>query len=257
MRLTNRCYAITGLGYATPWCVNAGFIVGEMRTLVVDAGANTLAAQTVHGYARAVKRENQLLLINTEKHFDHIGGNGYFREQGIAIWGHAGIARIASEWENEITEWNAAIPNATRRELGEAKVFFHNTRLTNPNCPIHEDMQFDLGGCTAEVLLTPGHTPTNLSVWVPEDRVLFTGDCLIHQYLPNLDAGTTGDWQVWLASLQKLEALRPAVVVAGHGPVAQGDEVQIVFDTVRRILQESLARGYSPTAAIPTSSTER
>jgi hypothetical protein len=37
-------------------------------------------------------------------------------------------------------------------------------------------------------------------------------------------------------------------VVAGHGPVARGDEVPRVLETVRRVLRESIERGFSPTA---------
>ncbi len=249
MRLSSRCYAVTGLGYSTPWCVNAGFVAGDETTLVVDTGGNKLAAQSVHGYATAARPGNQLRVINTEKHFDHIGGNGFFREHGIDVWGHAGIARTADEFQAEIVEFNAAIPNAARRIRGEAAAFFHGTHLENPNHQIHEDTRFALGGCSVEILLTPGHTSTNLSVWVPEDRVLFCGDCLIVEYLPNLDAGTPADWQRWLDSLDRLERLRPAMVVAGHGPIARDAQVQTVLDTVRRVLRESIARGSSPTAA--------
>ena len=97
MRLSNRCYAVTGLGYSTPWCVNAGFVTGDNLTVVVDTGANTLGAQTVHGYASTAAPRNQICVINTEKHFDHIGGNGFFREQGIDIWAHVGIARTTED----------------------------------------------------------------------------------------------------------------------------------------------------------------
>jgi glyoxylase-like metal-dependent hydrolase (beta-lactamase superfamily II) len=248
MRLSNRCYAVTGLGYSAPWCVNAGFVVGDNLTLVIDTGGNALAAQTVYGYACAARPANQLRIVNTEKQFDHIGGNGFFREHGIDVWGHAGVMRTADEFEAEIAEFNDSIPNQARRARGEARAFFHGTHLTNPNRQIHSDTRFDLGGCTVEILLTPGHTATNLSVWVPEDGVLFTGDCLINEYLPNLDAGTVADWQVWLESLKRIESLKPAFVVAGHGPVARGDEIPVIVDTVRRVLTESIARGYSPTA---------
>jgi glyoxylase-like metal-dependent hydrolase (beta-lactamase superfamily II) len=251
MRLSNRCYAVTGLGYSTPWCVNAGFIAGDNLTVVVDAGANALAAQTIHGYASTARPGNQLRVVNTENHFDHIGGNNFFRERGIDVWGHVGVVRTADEFQAEIAEFNDAIPNQARRTRGEARAFFHETHLVNPNIRIDRDTRFDLGGCMVEILLTPGHTSTNLSVWVPEDGVLFTGDCLISEYLPNLDAGAQADWQVWLESIQRLEALKPAMVVAGHGPVARGDQVRIIVDTVRRVLEESIARGYSPTARRP------
>ena len=222
--------------------MNAGFVVGDAETLIVDTGANTLAAGTIHGYASTARPGNTLRGINTEKHFDHIGGNGFFRDRGIDVWGHSGIARTEAEFQSEIDEFNAAIPNRARRDLGEAHVFFHGTRLQNPNRVVYEDTLFVLGGCRAEILLTPGHTPANLSVWVPEDRVLFTGDCLIVKYAPNLDSGSTADWTVWLDSIDRIERLNPAIVVAGHGPVATGDEVHVVIDTVRRVLREAIAR---------------
>jgi glyoxylase-like metal-dependent hydrolase (beta-lactamase superfamily II) len=249
MRLSNRCYAVTGLGYSPPWCVNAGFVAGDSLTLIVDTGGNALAAQTIHGYASAARPGNPLRVINTEKHFDHIGGNGFFRARGIDVWGHAEIERTADEFRTEIAEFNGAIPNPARRARREAGAFFHETLLANPNRRIHDDTRMDLGGCTLEILLTPGHTPTNLSIWAPEDGVLFTGDCVVSEYLPNLDAGTPADWQTWIESLKRLEALKPAIVVPGHGPVVRGGAVRMVVDAVRRVLEESIARGYSPTAS--------
>jgi glyoxylase-like metal-dependent hydrolase (beta-lactamase superfamily II) len=248
MRLSPRCYAVTGLAYSPPWCVNAGFIAGDAETLVVDTGGNVLAGQTVHGYATAVRPENRLRVLNTEKHFDHIGGNAVFRAQGIDIWGHHALARTPSEFQAEIAEFNDAIPNPQRRAAGEAAAFFHGTQLTNPNCAIEHDTRFDLGKCAVEILLTPGHTATNVSAWVPGDGVLYTGDCLIAEYLPNLDAGTPADWQIWLTSIDRLEALEPKIVVMGHGAVARGAQVRTVIERVRRVLGESIARGHSPTA---------
>ena len=247
MRLSQRCYAVTGLGYSAPWFVNAGFLVGDNVTLIVDTGGNTMAAQTIYGYASAVRPQNVLRVINTEKHFDHIGGNGFFRAKGVDVWGHRGIVRTAEEFAAEIAEFNHGIPCAVRRANGEARAFFIDTEATNPNRPIDEDTVFDLGGCSATILLTPGHTDTNLSIWLPEDRVLYCGDCLINAYLPNLDAGTVADWKVWLESLDRVEALRPAFVVAGHGPVAAGEDVARMIGKVSDVLLEAITQGHSPT----------
>jgi glyoxylase-like metal-dependent hydrolase (beta-lactamase superfamily II) len=239
MRLSNHCFAITGLGYSPPWCVNAGFVTGERITLIMDTGGNALAAATIHGYATAARPGNQLMVLDLERHFDHIGGNGYFRERGIDVYGHASIQRTPAEFQVEIDEFNSSIPNPARRARREAGVFFVGTQLTNPNRPITDDMRMDLGSCEIEILLTPGHTPSNLSVYVPSDGVLFCADTLINGYLPNLDAGSTADWRIWLKSLDRVAALAPRIVVPGHGPVATGDDVPRVIESVRKVLQQS------------------
>ena len=248
MRLTTHCFAVTGLAYFTPWCVNAGFIAGEEATLIVDAGANTLAAQTIHGYASTARPGNKLMLVNTEKHFDHICGNGFFRGIGVEIWGHAKLARTPAEFEAEIAGTNAAIPDPVRRARKEANAFFYDTRLTFPDHAVEAGQTFSLGEVAAEILLTPGHTQTNLSVWVPQEGVLYTGDCVVREYLPNLDAGTPVDWQIWLATIDKIAALRPEFLVPGHGPVARGTEILAALDSMRSVLREAIDRGFSPTS---------
>jgi glyoxylase-like metal-dependent hydrolase (beta-lactamase superfamily II) len=251
MRISGYCYAVTGLGYSSPWCVNAGFIVGDETTLVVDTGSNAYAGATIYGYATAAKPGNRIEVVNTERHFDHIGGNGVFHKYGIEIRAHAGVKRTAEEFRAELAEFNEVIPNHARRAAHEEEAFFHGTELTNPSRAVEDGQQFDLGGgCSAKIVFTPGHTSTNLSVWIPDERVLFCGDCLISEYLPNLDAGSVDDWRIWIESLDRVEGLSPEVVVAGHGPVIRGAaDVKEMIGGVRRVLTESIARGHSPTAS--------
>jgi glyoxylase-like metal-dependent hydrolase (beta-lactamase superfamily II) len=248
MRLSNRCFAVTGLGYLPPWTVNAGFITGDETTLIVDTGANAAAASTIHGYASIARPSNRLLVLNTERHFDHIGGNAYFRERGIDIHGHASIQRTDDEFRAEISDFNSEISNPARRSRHESGVFYHGTHLANPNCAIAADSRMDLGGCEVDILLTPGHTPSNISVYVPSDGVLFSGDCLVNAYLPNLDAGSVADWHIWLKSLDRVADLSPGTIVPGHGPVATGDEVLRLIESMREVLRQSIEAGRSPTS---------
>jgi len=248
LRLSNHCFAVTGLGYLPPWTVNAGFITGDETTLVIDTGANAAAAATIHGYSTTARPSNRLLVLNTERHFDHIGGNGYFRARGIDVYGHASIQRTDDEFREEMADFNREMSNAARREQQESRVFYHGTHLANPNRPVSEDFRMDLGSCEAEVLLTPGHTPSNISVHVPSDGAVYCGDCLVSGYLPNLDAGSVEDWRIWLKSVDRIAALNPRIIVAGHGPVAIGDDVPRVIERVREILRQSIDTGRSPTS---------
>jgi glyoxylase-like metal-dependent hydrolase (beta-lactamase superfamily II) len=70
----------------------------------------------------------------------------------------------------------------------------------------------------------------------------------VNGYLPNLDAGAIDDWRLWLKSLDHVAALAPRIVVPGHGPVATGDEVSRLIESVREVLQESIEAGRSPTS---------
>lgn len=83
MNISQHCFAITGLYFLPPWSVNAGFVVGSHTTLIIDTGSNRLSAQTIHGYAGALRPEKTLTVINTEKHLDHIGGNCFFHDRHI------------------------------------------------------------------------------------------------------------------------------------------------------------------------------
>src|SRR5260370_16288010 len=152
MQVSPNCFAGAGLGYVPPWCVNARVIGGRHTARVVDTGANALAAATTHGYASIARPQNRLIVVDTEQHFDHIGGNGYFRERGIDVYGHFGIERTDPEFRAEIADFNVQIANPVRRTRGEEAVFYAGTSLANPNMPIHQDMTIDLRDCTVAIL---------------------------------------------------------------------------------------------------------
>ncbi len=249
MKLSRHCYAITGLAFIPPWSVNAGFITGEVATLVVDTGATMQAARTIYGYASAARPHNRLLVVNTERHLDHVSGNSLFREMGCDIYGHPQIVRQPEDLAGAIAEFNECIPSQVRRQHGEARVFYASTRLVNPNKPTSGEGQIDLGSFSVQLLPTPGHTETNISIFVPMDSVLYCGDCLVSAYLPNLEDGTIHNWQTWLHSLARIEALAPEIVVPGHGEVLRGPEITAEIQRTRQFLEQAILSGHAPTQA--------
>jgi glyoxylase-like metal-dependent hydrolase (beta-lactamase superfamily II) len=237
MKVSGHVYAVTGLGYIPPWSVNAGFVVGKSRTLAVDTGPSFFAAQTVIGYAQSVRPENAILAVNTERHTDHMLGNGAFRDRGYDVIGHASILRKPEDLAAEIEEMNRCIPQPFRRKLGEGAAFFKGTRVENPNVRVSRDEVLDLGNLEVRILLTPGHTSSNLSVYVPKDGVLFCGDCVTADYVPYME-DPTADTGSWLASLDRIEEIRPAVLVPGHGNVLKDEAVLAEIGRIRRILKQ-------------------
>jgi len=247
MKINERCYVVYGLTTISPWMVNSGFVVGDSRTLVVDCGGNYLSAQTIHGYATAIRPSNSLLAINTEPHFDHVGGNCFFRALDIDIYGHEGIDRTDEQLSAVRDGYNDSVLDNFRRGLREGDLVFLRTRAANPNKRFREDFAMDLGGIKVQVLMTPGHTLENASVYVASLSTLYCGDTIVNGYVPNLGGGSIDEWHLWLKSLDKIEQLAPDTIVPGHGEVMRGAEVKREIDRTRTILEEAIKRGAAPT----------
>jgi glyoxylase-like metal-dependent hydrolase (beta-lactamase superfamily II) len=249
VKLSSHCYGITGLYYITPWNVNSGFIVGNNKTLIIDAGSNYYSAQTIYGYASAVKPDNELILINTEKHLDHIGGNSYFSEKGINIYGHYLINRNQEELDEMVDETNTLISNPARNNNHEEIIAFQNTKIVNPNIKINRDMTIDLGKIKANIILTPGHTNTNLSIYELSDKTLYCGDLILQDIIPNLEEGDISDWHKWLNSINIVEKLDIEVIVPGHGEIIIGKRpINRTIKRIKEILNGAIINKKAPTS---------
>ena len=85
----------------------------------------------------------------------------------------------------------------------------------------------------------PAHTLGDTVVWVPGDRVLFTGDILFKDAHPVIWQGPVSNW---IRACERIEALAPSVVVPGHGPLTQVAGVREMRDYLVYIERETRAR---------------
>ena len=247
-QITKNCYFLSGLCAESPWAVNAGFVVGANTTLIVDTGSNYYAAQTILGYATCAKPDNRLIVVNTEPHFDHIGGNSYFRTREIDVFAHPELVRTEQDFEKNKADFNQTILNRTRKDANESNAFYFQTALANPNRSVAAGEVLNLGHVNVMVHETPGHTPLNISLFVQEDAVLYCGDTVVTEYIPNLECGDVSLWKSWLTSIDLLEALRPDIIVPGHGDRITGAQnIRRQFDRIRGVLQRAIRTQTAPT----------
>jgi glyoxylase-like metal-dependent hydrolase (beta-lactamase superfamily II) len=83
------------------------------------------------------------------------------------------------------------------------------------------DYDLDLGGVHAKLTaMGANHTAGDTIIWVAADRVLFSGD--IAMRAQPAFASPHSSLKHWLASLDQLEALKPAIIVPSHGPTGDG-----------------------------------
>ena len=74
-------------------------------------------------------------------------------------------------------------------------------------------------------------------VYVPVDSVLFTGDIIVTDYIPNLESGGPAEWKQWLSALELVRELEPSIVVPGHGRVLEGSEIEKEVKRVEQVIR--------------------
>jgi cyclase len=157
-------------------------------------------------------------LVNTEHHVDHIFGNYWFK--GIPVVEHQGLFErfmVPTPDLDPFAYALEAIP--TDDPEGASLVPDRDTYYADPNrgtVVFTGDLTLDVGDHTFRLLHTPGHTPGQVAVHVPEEGVVFTGDTVFSQCQTWL---MTSDVDQWIAALDRIAGLDVDHVLPGHGPV--------------------------------------
>lgn len=186
-----------------------GINVYVIGNVLVDAATKQHAGKVV----KAVAGRGISAHTITHAHPDHVGGSQRVADAlGVPFWAPAGDANdveagkvtVADTWAKPVLSRGASfesVPVARRLQEGD-----------------------DLAAGFV-VLDTPGHSPGHISLWRERDRVLVCGDVFFNLHLLTLRYGVrhppvplTPDPQRNRESQRKLAALRPEVVLFGHGP---------------------------------------
>jgi glyoxylase-like metal-dependent hydrolase (beta-lactamase superfamily II) len=193
---------------------NAGFVVTGDGVVVVDALGSPAVARELIAEIRRVTTQPIRHVIVTHFHADHIYGLQVFKEVGATVIGHpAGREYLQSDAAARRLE-------ASRAQL--APWIDAGTRLVGADRWVEQDdTVLRLG--THEIHLHhvgPSHTPEDLVVFVARSGVLFAGDLVFRGRVPFVGQA---DSRQWIASLDRLMAMKPKVILPGHGPASAED----------------------------------
>jgi len=213
---------------------NAGFIVTREGVVVVDAEASPAAGETLLRTIRSVTGRPIRWLVLTHHHPDHHFGAIVFRKAGARVIAHPDTRTLASEGgpDEEVINWIRVVGLDAMRGFEFADT---------PDRPVTASDTLRLGGRTIVVFSPgPGHTPGDLMVWLPAERVLFAGDILIEDGVTMMVDGSA---PALLGALARIDSLAPRVVVPGHGaiPAAPAELVQRTRNYVTQLRTEMRA----------------
>ncbi|HEY1848511.1 MAG TPA: MBL fold metallo-hydrolase [Opitutaceae bacterium] len=184
---------------------NNGWVVFGSYALVVDANYPVGARAAMADLAATTDRPVRYV-VDTHFHPDHASGNELWAERGAMIVAQA-------ETADELRRTGAArwaVSAAKRPDVA-------STRLRIPDLTFSRELVIREGPRRVELLYYgPAHTRGDTLVWLPEERVLFTGDVCVNGAFNYVHDGNLSSW---VGVLDRALALGPRVVCPGHGPL--------------------------------------
>lgn len=202
-KLSEHAYAYTAEGDP-----NTGVVIGDDAVLVIDAQATPAMAADVVARIREV----------TDKPIRYVVLSHYHAVRVLGASGFPGAQVIASDATLDLIRERGA--QDMKSEIGRFPRLFRAVEtipgLTWPTLTFARSMTLWLGKLEVRIIHAGrGHTKGDTIVWLPRERVLFSGD------LVEYEAGVyCGDAHLadWPKTLDFLVSLKPSKLVPGRGP---------------------------------------
>ena len=189
---------------------NAAFVVTPAGVVVMDALGSPALATRLIAEIKKVTAQPITHVIVTHYHADHIYGLQTFKAAGARIIAH----QAARVYLNSDT---ARLRLAASR-IDLAPWVDDATHLVEADEWIDGDANITVGGVVFQLKpVGPSHTPEDLAVYLPGEKVLFAGDLVFRSRIPFVGQADSRHWIVALDTLLGFDTL---VIVPGHGPVS-------------------------------------
>ena len=196
---------------------NPSYVVTSDGVVVVDTPQMPSKAVAMRHEAEA--KGPIRTSTNTEHHVDHIFGNYFFKGAGTVIH-HKGVADnfmvptpLLDPFDYAAEGTQMSDPDGASLQPSR-EVYFQDPNRAK--ITFTGDAVLHVGKHTFNLIWTPGHTPGQIAVYVPEERVVFTGDTVFNDVQTWVMASDVDQWIEALNTISRLDVDR---VVPGHGPV--------------------------------------
>ncbi|MEH6571218.1 MAG: MBL fold metallo-hydrolase [Halioglobus sp.] len=232
--IAENVYQVMGIG-------NVHVITTPAGNVMFDTGLHLQSAEQIKVF-KAVDTGPMSHIILSHSHSDHIGGTRFWRDKDSQIIAHREFVeeqRYLMELEPYLHQRNRAVFPWLPEELPDIEMLSYGG--ITPDILVDEkDYKFEHGGVQFDVLSTPGaEGADNISLWLPEKKILFTGDTLGPNFPQFPNVFTMRGEKVrkpieYIHSLNKMIALEPEILVPSHREHIVGKEVILAGLTLIR-----------------------
>ncbi len=193
---------------------NLSFIIGDDAVMVFNAGGSYLLAQALDEEIKKITDKPVKYLVYENGQGHAVLGSSYWKKQGVQIIAHKEAAEEIISRKEQIT--------ASARRLLQDK--FYGSEMVAPDVTFEDNKTVDLGGIKVTLQsLGRAHSPGDIMAWMPETKLVISGDIAFYQrMLPVFEDTRTDEW---LETWEKFADLGAKIVVPGHGEATNMTEV--------------------------------
>ena len=189
---------------------NAGFVVTSEGVVVFDALGTPALAESFLEKIRSVTDKPIKKLVMSHYHADHIYGIQIFKELGAEV--------IAPKGAHDYLDAPIATERLDERRFSLSPWVNDKTRLVPPDKIIDKETRFTLGGMEFVIsVLGKAHSDGDMTLYIPSEKVLFSGDIIFEGRVPYLG---DSDTKQWLETLNTMQTGKLVALIPGHGPAA-------------------------------------
>ena len=224
---------------------NAGLICDSGQSLLVDTLFDVPLTHAMLGAMRRAEPAAATIrtLVNTHANGDHYNGNECVEGAEI-IATRACAEQMAADPPARLAamQANAAAMGLPGKFFAEvfAPFKFAGIHLTLPTRTFESELAVQVGNKRVELInVGPAHTAGDTLVYVPAEKLLFTGDILFIDGTPIMWEGPVGNW---IAACDRMLAMDVDVIVPGHGPITDKNGVRAVKSYLKYIRDEARQR---------------
>jgi glyoxylase-like metal-dependent hydrolase (beta-lactamase superfamily II) len=223
-KLSDHAYAYTAEGDP-----NTGIVVGDNAVMVIDTQATPVMAQDVIRRIREV----------TDKPIRYVVLSHYHavRVLGAAAYDADHVIASRDTWDLIVERGEQDMKSEIERFPRLFRAVESVPGLTWPNLVFRKRLTLWLGKLQVEIMqLGRGHTKGDTVVWLPQEKILFSGDLVEYEATPYTGDAYLTDWP---DTLDNIAALKPAKLVPGRGAALMTpDAVKAGLDGTRRFVSE-------------------
>ena len=237
-KLTENVYAITDLYHSAGKGagVNAGIIFTPKSIVFIDSGMTIASAEYLWKTASEKAKGNENIdLILTHHHSDHVFGMRIFKEKGARVIAHRGVEE---QLKDDKGYYKRFIIESSHMSPEEGDRIFGDVILSMPDQMIDQDTTLKIDDEEIQLLVTPGHVQDAICVYHPKSRTLFAGDTVYEGMNLTTRFGGPPQWKIWISQLERLKQLDIDTIVPGHGQLCSKPELERNIAYLKSLLGE-------------------